>query len=251
MNHSERILSLDIETSPNLGYTWGKWEQNVIKIIRERQLLSFAYKWLGKPTRVLALCDFKSYKPGCDDKELLKPLHEILSQADFVIAQNGDQFDIKRINARFIFHGMAPPTPYKTIDTLKIAKARFGFNSNKLDDLGAYLGVGRKVKHEGFELWEKCMAGDMKAWAMMKLYNKQDVDLLERIYLKFRPWHKTHPNITNDEKVVRCPKCGSSELQSRGTACTQTMIYKRFQCMNCGGWCRGNRGEKFTRLNNA
>lgn len=250
MKPPSNILVLDVETSPNVGFAWAKWEQNLIKIIKERQLLCFAYKWLGHPTKVIALPDFKNYRPGCDDKELLKPLHELLDQAQFVIAQNGDQFDFKRINARFIFHGMQPPSPYKTIDTLKIAKARFGFNSNKLDDLGAYLGVGRKVKHSGFDLWEGCMAGNMKDWAMMKQYNKQDVDLLERIYLKFRPWHKLHPNVTNDEKEVRCPKCNSTELQSRGTVFTQTMQYKRFQCQSCFGWCRGNRGERFTRVNN-
>ena len=44
---------------------------------------------------------------------------------------------------------MPPPSPYKTIDTLKIARKYFGFNSSKLDDLGRVLGAGEKVRHGG------------------------------------------------------------------------------------------------------
>lgn len=245
-----QILVLDIEITPSIGYTWGKWEVNVIEFIRNWHLLSFAYKWLGEKTNVLALPDFKGYKPGCDDKELLKPLWNLLDEAQIVVAQNGDKFDIRKINTRFLTHNMTPPSPYKTVDTLKIARSKFGFNSNKLDDLGADLGVGRKVKHDGFDLWKGCMAGDMRSWATMKRYNIQDVYLLEKVYLKFRPWHSTHPSVIND-KLKECPKCGHDDLISRGSAYTKTMIYKRFRCNKCGGWSKGVTGERIARYANA
>jgi len=50
--------------------------------------------------------------------------------------------------------------------------------------------VGAKVKHSGFELWIKCMAGDAKAWKEMKEYQIQDVNLLIDLYEKLRPWIK-------------------------------------------------------------
>ena len=39
-----KILLIDIETAPNLGYIWGKYEQNVIDYKTEWYLLSFCAK---------------------------------------------------------------------------------------------------------------------------------------------------------------------------------------------------------------
>ena len=83
------------------------------------------------------------------------------------------------------------------------------------DDLGAFLGVGQKVKHGGFVLWLGCMKGDPKAWALMKKYNRGDVDLLERVYLKERPWITNHPAIRPRGESV-CPHCQSRRLRSGG-----------------------------------
>ena len=45
------------------------------------------------------------------------------------------------------------------------------FDSNKLDYVSKYLGIGEKVRHEGHELWVKCMEKDNAAWKRMKEYN--------------------------------------------------------------------------------
>ena len=134
-----RILLYDIETSPNLAWVWGKYEQNVIEYDREWHMLCFAYKWLGdRTTHVLSLPDFKTYKRDPeDDKELVAALYALFDEADVVIAHNGDSFDQKKAHARFVYHNMTPPAPYKQIDTKKVAKRYFNFDSNKLDDLGS------------------------------------------------------------------------------------------------------------------
>ena len=247
------VLLIDIETAPNVGYTWGKWEQNVIDFEDQWYILSFAYKWLGGKTQVLALPDFKGYSPGSKDRDLMRKIHSLLDKADIVIAQNGDAFDIKKINSRLLIHKMTPPAPYKTIDTLKVLRNSFAMTSNKLDDVGKVLEEGEKVKHRGFDMWLGCMAGKKNDWEDMKRYNKQDVDLLEKIYLRLRPWMKNHPNMGIHEKFLSCPKCfaHSDFLMSRGTARSQTMIYKRFQCKKCGGWCRGVKGERNPQVTNA
>lgn len=237
-----RVLLLDIETSPNIGYTWGTFETDVIEVMRPWHLLSFAYKWLGGPTKCIALCDKKGYKPGCEDGAILQDLWDILNEADVVVAQNGDEFDIKKINTRFVHAGMQPPSPYRTVDTLKVARGRFAFNSNRLNDLGQFLGCGEKMKHQGFGLWKGCMEGDRKAWATMKAYNIKDVDLLEKLYLKLRPWAANHPNVAIC-KDRKCPRCGSSKMQQRGTAFVQNSKVKRYQCMSCGSWSRGEKEE--------
>lgn len=174
-SHS-KILLFDIETSPNLGYVWGKWEQDVVSFKEYWYIICFSYKWLNeKETHVVALPDFKTYKKDkTDDAELCKKLWELFNEADVIIAHNGDQFDIKKSNARFIKHHFDPPSFYKTIDTKKVAKKYFKFDSNKLDDLGDYFKIGRKLQTGGFNLWLGCLSNDKKSWNIMKEYNKQD-----------------------------------------------------------------------------
>lgn len=239
---NKRILLLDIETSPNLGYVWGKYEQDVIEFKDEWIMLSFSVKWLGdKKTEVYGLPDFTGYsKNKLCDKKLVSKLWEFLDEADVVIAHNGDAFDIKKSNSRFLFHMIDPPTPYKTIDTLKVARKHFKFNSNKLGDLGKTLGVGRKAETGGFTTWLACMNGDMKAWAKMKKYNKQDVVLLEDVYMKLRKWMGNHPNMNIINGTTdNCPICGSDKMQKRGFSITKNGGKQRFQCQSCAGWSHG------------
>jgi len=232
-----RILLYDIETSPNVSYTWGKYEQNVIAFVKERQIISFAWKWYGEKTvHVLALPSFPGYKKNPDDnKKLVVELHALISKADLVVAHNGSRFDDKMANTEFIKHRLKPPPPYKCVDTLRAARSKFRFNSNRLDDLGEFLGLGRKAKHEGFGMWLGCLGGDMKAWRKMMKYNKQDVVLLERVYLTLRPW-TTHPDLSNYSRVKSCPVCESKNIREKGWSYSATGKRRGMVCMeeDCG-----------------
>lgn len=234
---NRNILLLDIETSPNLGYSWGKYEQNIIQFEQEWIILSFSVKWLGdKKTYVYGLDDFHTYEEDrYNDELLVRKLWEYLDEADIIIAHNGDQYDIKKINSRFIVHHLDPPAPYKTIDTLKLARKHFKFNSNKLGDLGETLGLGSKEETGGFKTWLGCMNGDSKSWKVMKKYNKQDVILLEDVYYKLRKWSTNHPRV-GGPSGTNCPTCGSDKLQRRGYALTATSRKQRIQCQSCSSW---------------
>lgn len=225
-----------------MGYVWGKYQQDVLDFEKEWHMMSFAYKWYGT-TKIHArsLPDFKLYKKDPDnDRELVKELWKLLDEADVVVAHNGDAFDVKKANARFLAHGLKPPAPYTTVDTVKIARRMFLLNSNKLDDIGKYLNVGRKMETGGFGLWRRCMAGDMSAWRAMVRYNKQDVQLLEDIYNVLRTWAPSHPNLNViDETRGACPRCGSAKLQARGYIVSKRNKKQRYQCRSCGGWCSG------------
>lgn len=236
-----KILYYDIETMANLAYVWGKYEQNVIEYEREWYMITFAYKWNDEKTQAYSLPDFDTYKKDqFDDKELVTKLWELFDEADIIVAHNGDAFDIKKTNSRFLFHGLTPPAAYKTIDTKKVAKKYFNFNSNKLDDLGNLLKVGRKIKTGGFELWMGCLKNDPAAWRDMVRYNKQDVDLLYRVYMKMRGWMNNHPNLNLYKNTThRCPNCGGNHLQSRGTGVTKTGRFARYQCQDCAAWSKG------------
>jgi hypothetical protein len=233
-----KVLLFDIESAPILGYTWGIWEQNVLNKLRDSYMLCYAYRWLDeKKTHVVALPDFDTYaRTRYDDKELIHSLHALFEEADVIIAHNGDQFDIKYSNSRFLVHGLPPPSSYRTVDTLKIARSQFKLDSNKLDALGKTLGIGRKVETGGFKLWEGCMDGDERSWFLMKKYNKQDVDLLLAVYEKLRGWKKAHPSLTADVELTRpvCSTCQSLHVQKKGIEFKGNSKQQRWKCQDCG-----------------
>ena len=236
-----KTLIFDIETSPNLAHVWGKWQQDVIAYETEWKLLCYAWKWLGEKEV------FTAGQDQFDEETLVLRLHQLFDEADVIVAHNGNSFDIKKSNAKFIEYGLTPPSSYKSIDTKLVAKRYFMFNSNKLEDLGNILGVGHKMQTGGFALWLGCMSGDKKAWAKMLKYNIQDVVLLEKIYLKLRPWMENHPSVAlYDGRPEACPKCGHKHLQSRGYRYTKVAKYQRFQCTSpkCGGWSQARKAEK-------
>ena len=248
-----RILFLDLETFPNIGYSWGKYEQNIIRFTQETCLATYAAKWLGEAeVFAKALPDYKGYRPGSyDDTKLVADLWTLVNEADIIVAHNGDQFDIKVFQARFIFHKLGPPKPFKTIDTKKAVKRVARFNSNKLDDLSSLLENAKKIKTD-FDLWEGCINGDRSAWAKMVAYNKKDILLLEKLYLRLRPWINNHPNfsvLSGKENRV-CPKCGSKNLQYKGYLVTQSRRYQRLQCQGCGGWTREVKCEDGAKVTN-
>lgn len=236
-----KFLLYDIETSPLITYAWDIWEANAIKVIQDTQILTVSWKWLGEDkVYVKGQDDLKGYKPGVNnDKELVKFIRELFNEADVVIGHNSDQFDNKKVQSRMMVHDLKPPSPYRQIDTKKVAKRYASFTSNKLDDLGKSMSLGQKLDTGGFKIWEGCMAGEKASWRKMKKYNKQDVVLLEQLYLHMRPWINNHPPLNLLEgKPECCPKCGKGPMHSRGTIAKVSSVYQRFQCQNCGGWSR-------------
>ena len=193
-----------------------------------------------KKTHVVSLDDFDLYNEDSEnDFDVVYKLWQLLDEADIVIGHNSDAFDIKKANARFAYHNLGPTTHYQTVDTLKIARRYFKFNSNRLGHLGEHLGLGGKEATGGFQTWAGCMKGDVKAWATMKKYAKQDVDLLIDVYERLRPWATNHPNRNViDATSHACPTCGSNKLQKRGNRRTRTMVYRQLQCVRCRSYCR-------------
>jgi hypothetical protein len=252
---SARIAVLDIETSPILAYVWSLWKVNVgvNQIHTDWSILSFSYKWLDDKKVIHHNTGGRGKAKVRDDKQLMKLLWEVLNEADIIVAQNGVAFDVKKINARFLELEMPPPAPFKVIDTMLEAKKIAKFTSNRLAWLSSVLTDTPKSEHKkfpGFELWTECLADNPEAWREMQKYNDIDIRATEKVYHALRPYIVGHPNVaayTVDDDM-RCPKCGSSSLQSRGPCFTQTGQYKRYQCRSCGGWSRSryteNRPEK-------
>jgi hypothetical protein len=157
-----------------------------------------------------------------------------------IIAHNGKSFDVPRIKARFLVHGLPPTTYYQQIDTKEVAAKEFGFSSNKLDALAKVFGIECKLDTD-FSLWSSCMEGNEDSLKYMEDYNRHDVVILEEVYLNMSPYIKSHPNynlfIDSEEPV--CPHCGGKDLVFVGYYYfTQTGKYKNYRCQSCGALAR-------------
>jgi hypothetical protein len=230
-----KILYIDIETSPNLAHVWGLWQQNVsLAQLRESSyMMCFSAMWEGDTDTQF----YSVRQPG-----MIGAAWRLLDEADVVVHYNGKKFDIPILSQEIMLDGLAPPSPFKQVDLCAAVKKAFRFPSNKLDYVLQRLGIGEKVKHAGHELWVGCLAGDEEAWAKMEEYNRGDVAPLRTLYHRILPWIPNHPNaLLFSGEPEGCTKCGSVDVQRRGTLQLLTGTYQRYCCIRCGGWSRGTK----------
>lgn len=230
-----KILVIDIETSPNTAHVWGLFKQNIsIKQLMESSyVLCWSAKWYKEKQTM--------YR-NVHNSDLLTTAWNLLDEADAVVHYNGSNFDIPTLNKEFILHGLKPPSPYKQIDLLKVVRKQFKFPSNKLDYVAQRLGLGRKTRHEGHELWVQCMVDNPIAWKKMERYNRQDVRLTDSLYTKLLPWIPNHPNIAlyDHSELPVCSNCGSTRIKKNGVQPLVANTYQRYKCLSCGTNLRGN-----------
>lgn len=236
-NPGPRVLTLDLETSPNIAHVWALYDQTIslAQLQDTTKVISFAAKWHDRKTVI-----FKSdFHDGHD--AMVQAAWDLIDQAEVVVHYNGTTFDIPHLHREFLLAGLTPPSPVKQVDLLRVVKANFRFTSNKLQHVSTQLGLAGKTKHSGHDLWVRCMAGDPVAWATMRKYNKQDVVLTEQLYDVLLPWIGNHPHVGQYTGLDCCQRCGSTELEKRGIAYTPTASFQQYRCHGCGSWSRGGK----------
>jgi hypothetical protein len=250
-----RIILWDIETTHNLAAVFQLKHNDYINaenIVQERVIVCAAWKELGKQkVHAVSTLENSGSKAGklLDDEQVCRKLQEVLSSADVIIAHNGDQYDLPFTKGRMLVHKLPPLPPILSIDTLKVARKQFLLNANNLNYLGSLLKVGNK-KPTKQGLWLKVLQGDQSAIRQMVTYNKEDVRLLERVFMKLQPHIADHTNRqlfgTSGHGRLECPRCGSADVQSRGIHRAMTQTYQRYQCKACAGWFRERRATPGT-----
>ena len=237
-NDSPNILLFDIETAPMMGYFWQLWQQSFSpksgKIKGEVYMICWAAKWLYE-TDTFSNRLSPSESKSENDYRIVKSLWDVLDKADYVIAHNAP-FDTKTFNARCFKHGLFPPSPYKVICTLSGTKGNIKLPSYALDYISTYIEKDNKIK-TNFSLWKGCKDGDIKSLIKMDTYCQGDIPPLEQVYLRLRPWIKSHPNINIivDEHTENCPVCTSKDLTVLSKPYrTNTNAYEALRCNNCG-----------------
>lgn len=252
-----RILVFDIETAARTAYVWRTGEQWVRQeqLITDSYIISIAWSWLDEEEIHVAHLTPAEAKKG-NDKRIITEFLKVLDRADYIAGHNITRFDEKEISTRLFKHGMKPLSPSKHLDTLRMARKHFNFNSNKLDDICQWLGIGQK--HEtGLQLWKDVMKGCPDAMARMAEYNKQDVNINKELLKKLLPFTtlsiKLKAKVVVDAGLVEavrreheCPCCGTvgqNHINSRYTTRAGTLrIY--VMCIMCGNSSQLNKGFK-------
>lgn len=228
-------LFFDIETSPNIGLFWeAGYKKNIdsSNIIKERAIICICYKWEDQKEVHSLNWDAKQ-----NDKRMLESFIKVINQSDEAIGHNGDRFDLAWIRTRCLFHGISMIPRYTTIDTLKIARQKFRFNSNKLNYIADFLGFGEKIKTE-FGLWKRIMFDKCPtAMSDMIKYCKKDVILLEKVYAELAKHteSRTHYGVINNDGRGSCPECGGNRLLIQNKRVSASGVQKvQYQCKDCG-----------------
>lgn len=239
MSDGPKILTIDIETSPNLAAVFDLFQQNISlpQLLQSTRVICFAAKWHHEPYIMFSA----EWLDG--HERMIQVAYELLDEADIVVHYNGKRFDIPHLNREFLELGLTPPSPYKQVDLYQVVKREFRFSSSKLAHVTEKLNLTGKAKHEGLPLWLKVLEGDESAQDAMERYNAQDVETTEELYDLLLPWINNHPHhgLYVDEARPVCNRCGSTRMHKRGVAYTTLGAYQRFQCQSCGGWSRSGR----------
>jgi|TARA_R110000823_G_scaffold159062_3_gene290023 transposase-like protein len=229
-----KILLFDVETSFYHFVGWGTYKQYIqhYQITEHQYIISWAAKWLYDDNVQSDVVTSKESK-NRDDKRILKSIWKLLDEADIVIGHNGDRFDLRKLRWRFISEDMQPPSPFRVIDTLKIARREFFAPSYKQDFLTKYFHLQNKLE-TNFQLWKDCEAGIPEKLEEMVEYNRHDVMGLEELYLKIRPYIHNHPNlgVLMDKDV--CSTCGADDIvETNSEYITSANKFPVYRCNSC------------------
>lgn len=243
--HRKRLF-FDIEVAPNIGMFWESGYKKTIlpdSIIKERAIICICYKWEDDEE-----VQWLTWDKRQSDKIMLTKFVKVANEADEIVGHNGDKFDLAWIRTRCLFHGVTMFPKYVTIDTLKISRSKFKFNSNKLDYIAKFLKIGGKT-HTDYSMWTDILIkNDRKQLDKMVDYCVNDVHILEAVY-KAMANHiepKTHFGMIFGSSKMECPECGSDEYTMQGKiyhsggTCRQ-----RYRCKTCNKmYCHNEKKNK-------
>lgn len=250
MSKSPKIVLLDVETMPLVAATFSLYPESIQHeaILSDQSIICFCWKILEQKAIYASsiLDDPKTFKRDVnDDLVVVSKIREVLEDADIVIGHNLKKFDYRKINARLIYHSLEPlPSGIQMLDTLTVARKVAAFTSNRLDYLGQHLtGTGKTPTSKG--LWLRVLKGEKKAVEEMISYCKNDVQILEDVYLRLRPYITTgHPHVgamDGGHKDETCPKCGGEKLVQNKIRYSAAGVKKvQKQCSDCHAYTTFN-----------
>lgn len=237
-----KILTADIETLPITTHNWHLFDEPraLDRLVKDWAIFMGAAKWMHE--KKVHIKDTESAFDPYDDKEVVRWLCELLGEADIVVGQNLQKFDMRKIRARAVYHGLKPFREPMIADTLLMGREVAQFTSHKLEYVSGMVDTqkSKHLKFPGFALWLGVIDRNPAAYKEARLYNRDDVISTEQWYLKLRPWARKHPNVAHfyEGADPRCTRCGSTDLHEAGTIYRGVSEYALHQCGACGGHSR-------------
>ena len=249
-----RVVTLDIERIPgrvrtqHRGFTieGDVWDLNALKDITRRRIhaddmiawprtICAAWKWYDQADVEFAA----EWEVGGYDG-FMRRVWDVFNDADLIIGHNADRFDARHLTGGWAEMGLPAPSPYKVVDTLKIARGTFAYESNTLDALNRRLGIDAKTDKYDARIARAAVNGDKEAQARIEGYNRGDIIASEALFDRLRPYAKGIPHLgmwTDDE--MACPSCGSTMTATGKTVHANVQRYEHLTCPNCGAHARG------------
>ena len=259
-NVAVKALTIDIERLPgqvsvqHRGFTIDGpvWDLNALKHVIGRRIhaddviewprtICAAARWYGEEDVMFAA----EWEVGGYDA-FMRQVWSWVDEADILIGHNMAAFDSKHLMSGWAEMGLPAPSPFKVIDTLKIARGSLNMESNTLDSLAKRLGVESKSDKYDVRVAQAAVAGDKDAQARIEDYNRGDIVASEALFDRLRPYARNIPHLgmwTDDE--LACPSCGHTMTVTGKTVHANVQRYEHLTCPNCGSHARGT-----TRLKN-
>lgn len=194
------ILYIDLEISKSLYYNYGaKVPTKYLRSddrVKPYYVICWSASYVGSKT-VWSDCVTPEEALAWSDKRILARLQELIVSADIAAGHNVDAYDMKRANTRFLLNNIEPVIGKKTHDTLKIARSKFSFESNKLDDISVVLGFRPKDDIRNSDWLKIVTTGDEATLKKVNKYCRGDVRngkaVLERLmkYSGKKQWYGT------------------------------------------------------------
>lgn len=238
-----RIVTLDIERLPG-RFSADFWDLNAFKgrrihpdmVTEWPRTICVAWRWYGSRRTEFA-SEWDDGREG-----MLRRVWDVYDDAEIVYGHNVDRFDTRKLNTEWRDEGLAPPSTFKVLDTLKEARRTFGDESNTLAALTERLGIATKTDRYSVDMARAAVAGDKTAQRKLKAYNVGDIAASEALVDALRGWIPGHPIMGGPvaDGELFCPQCGSGDLEENGWHMATVQEYRRYRCRNCGGQARSN-----------
>lgn len=239
-----KLLFYDIETSLAKSYHFSQWKVNLSQKqkIQESHLLSHAWAWgEGEVTgSILTREEMLAHDP----ERLVLECWSLLDNCDVLVAHNGKRFDVRKVNSYFLQYGLPPPSPYRVIDTLLIAKQKFALPFNSLAYLAEFLNVEQKIDTGGVDLWIQCDQGSQGALDKMNEYCMGDIVTLRSVYNHLISWSNDGVNLAlYSDHGASCPHCSGDNVSviEGKYAHTVARKYQVYRCSDCSAVLRSNK----------
>lgn len=247
-----RILILDVERIDGITQQH-YWDRRDLQkryvfhsdVLREPRTTILCAKWYDSPD-VIRLAEWDKGGRGT----FLKRVHALISQADVLVGHNIDNADDPWIKGDLFFPrighphrpNLPPLPPYKTIDTLKVARTfKSGVQFKSLNALCEIIGIPAKTDAYDRARMERAVTEKSpEDRERLVEYCAGDVIATQGLLDWLRPHIKNHPALFVDgkDKLTVCNRCGHETEPTARRYVANVLSYSMRKCPNCKAYSR-------------